>query len=83
MTFVMARKDTEDTRAKSTRRNALTHREQEIAKLVCRGLSNKDIARELRLSEGTAKSHLHNIFQKLGVSNRCALILALSGDPRV
>ena len=43
----------------------LTARQQEIVALICRGLSNKEIARELRLSEGTAKMHVHNILRKL------------------
>ena len=52
----------------------LTSREQEIASLASTGLSNKGIARRLELSEGTVKVHLHNIFQKTGVSNRTALV---------
>lgn len=51
----------------------LTPREMEIAGQACRGLSNKLIARELGASEGTVKIHLHNIFQKLRVTNRTAL----------
>ncbi len=53
----------------------LTPRERQVAFLVTRGLSNKDVARELGLSEGTVKIHLHNIFQKLGAKNRYGLIL--------
>ena len=52
----------------------LTSREQEIASLASTGLSNKGIARRLELSEGTVKVHLHNIFEKTGVSNRTALL---------
>jgi VCBS repeat-containing protein len=51
----------------------LTHRERQIARLVCDGLSNKEIARELNVSRGTVKVHLHNIFQKLEISNRTVL----------
>ena len=51
----------------------LTHRERQIARLVCHGLSNKEIARELNVSRGTVKVHLHNIFQKLEISNRTVL----------
>lgn len=51
----------------------LTPRELEIAGLACSGLSNKMIARELGAGEGTVKIHLHNIFQKLRISNRTAL----------
>lgn len=53
--------------------SALTPREMEIAGHACRGLSNKLIARELGASEGTVKIHLHNIFQKLRITNRTAL----------
>lgn len=53
--------------------NALTPREMEIAGHACRGLSNRLIARELGASEGTVKIHLHNIFQKLQITNRTAL----------
>jgi RNA polymerase sigma factor (sigma-70 family) len=51
----------------------LTHRERQIARLVCDGLSNKEIARQLNVSRGTVKVHLHNIFQKLEISNRTVL----------
>lgn len=52
---------------------SLTAREREIAMLVARGLTNKHIAREAGISEGTVKIHLYNIFQKLGVANRTEL----------
>ena len=45
--------------------SSLTSREAEIARLVSRGLRNKEIARELHLSEGTVKVHLHHIYEKL------------------
>jgi two-component system response regulator DegU len=51
----------------------LTQRELEIATAVSRGLRNKDIARRLSISEKTVKSHLNNIFRKLGVDNRFAV----------
>ncbi|WP_340267118.1 response regulator [Sphingobium mellinum] len=51
----------------------LTRREMEIARLVCRGFSNKMIARELESSAGTVKIHLQNIYQKLQIANRTAL----------
>jgi DNA-binding NarL/FixJ family response regulator len=53
--------------------NSLTARELEIAELTAEGLSNKQIARRLGILEGTAKLHLHNIYQKLGISNRTVL----------
>ena len=51
----------------------LTQREHQIMRLVSEGLSNKEIARQLNVSEGTVKVHLHNIFQKLEISNRTVL----------
>jgi DNA-binding NarL/FixJ family response regulator len=53
----------------------LSPREREIALLVGRGLSNKDVARELGLSPGTVKIHLHSIFMKLGERSRQRLIV--------
>ncbi len=53
----------------------LTTREQDVARLVASGLSNKAIALRLGLREGTVKVHLHNIYQKLGISSRVELIL--------
>ena len=51
-------------------RDAMSAREVEVLSLVSRGASNKEIARQLRLSEATIKSHLLHIFAKLGVSDR-------------
>ncbi|GJD37204.1 response regulator transcription factor [Methylobacterium aerolatum] len=52
---------------------SLTVREWEIARLVARGMTNKEIARDSKISEGTVKIHLYNIYQKIGVSNRIEL----------
>ena len=49
---------------------SLTSRESEILALVDRGCSNKDIARQLRISTGTVKNHMHNILLKLQVGRR-------------
>lgn len=51
----------------------LTHRERQIARLVSEGMSNKEIARQLSVSQGTVKVHLHNIFHKLEITNRTVL----------
>jgi VCBS repeat-containing protein len=51
----------------------LTDREREIMGLVSGGLSNKEISRQLNVSQGTVKVHLHNIFQKLEINNRTVL----------
>ena len=53
----------------------LTETETKIVKLVLNGLSNRDIAKDLYISEKTVKFHLYKIFKKLSVKNRSALIL--------
>jgi DNA-binding NarL/FixJ family response regulator len=53
----------------------LSKREFEVLNLVAKGLSNKEIATELRLVEGTVKVHLTNILSKLQVSDRTQAIL--------
>ena len=52
--------------------HGLSPREREVLELVARGLTNRDIAGELFLSEKTVARHLSNIFTKLGVSSRSA-----------
>jgi len=49
---------------------ALTRRETEILQLVAAGLSNKEIAAQLVITEGTVKNHVHNALEKLHLSNR-------------
>jgi two-component system NarL family response regulator len=60
----------------------LTVRESEIARHVATGLRNAEIAHRLSVTEGTIKTHLNNIFQKLGVRDRVELALyALREEP--
>jgi len=54
---------------------ALSKRERAIVGLILQGMRNKDIAGDLGIGEGTVKVHLHNIFEKLGVSSRMELAL--------
>jgi DNA-binding NarL/FixJ family response regulator len=53
----------------------LTSREEQVVALVADGLSNRNIASELGLSEHTVKKYLFRIFEKLGISNRVELVL--------
>jgi two-component system, NarL family, nitrate/nitrite response regulator NarL len=53
----------------------LSQREREIVGLVAQGFKNKDMAEKMFISEQTVKNHLHNIFDKLGVSDRLELAL--------
>jgi DNA-binding NarL/FixJ family response regulator len=52
----------------------LTGRELEVVRLVARGASNREIARDLRLSEATVKTHLVHVFEKLGVADRTSAV---------
>jgi DNA-binding NarL/FixJ family response regulator len=54
----------------------LTPRELDVLLLVCKGFSNKKIAQQLRVSEGTVKQHVHRILAKTGRKNRYQLILS-------
>ena len=53
----------------------LSTREREIVMLVAQGFKNKEMAERMFISEQTVKNHLHNIFDKLGVSDRLELAL--------
>jgi two-component system nitrate/nitrite response regulator NarP len=54
---------------------SLTPRETDVVRLVAIGRRNKEIARELGISEGTVKMHLHNLYEKLSVSSRTELAI--------
>jgi two-component system, NarL family, nitrate/nitrite response regulator NarL len=57
----------------------LSVREQEVVRYLCDGLSNRDIARILGLSEHTVKNHLLRIYAKLGVDSRIGVMFSLLG----
>jgi DNA-binding NarL/FixJ family response regulator len=59
----------------SSGRQLLTPREEQVVALVAEGLSNRDTARELKLSEHTVKKYVFRIFDKLGISSRVELVL--------
>jgi DNA-binding NarL/FixJ family response regulator len=52
----------------------LTRREQQLLQMISRGLTNKEIAHQLNLSEQTVKNHVHRMLRKLGASDRLAAV---------
>jgi|SRR5579871_1926823 len=63
------------TATRERERSPLSQREREIVALVAQGFKNKEMAEKMFISEQTVKNHLHNIFDKLGVSDRLELAL--------
>lgn len=59
-----------------TRRAGLSERERDVLDLVAAGRANREIARELFVSEATVKTHLNHAFAKLGVDSRTAAVAA-------
>lgn len=59
--------------------NLLTKREEQVVRLVAGGLTNREISRELSLSEHTIKNYLFRVYDKLGVSSRIELALYAVG----
>ena len=55
----------------------LTARHRQVATLVSRGLSNRQIAEKLGVTEGTVKLHVHAIYKKLNIHSRTKLAIAL------
>jgi DNA-binding NarL/FixJ family response regulator len=60
----------------------LTDRQREVLARMLKGQSNAQIAKELEITEGTAKQHAHAVYSAFGVSSRADLILAASGQYR-
>jgi DNA-binding NarL/FixJ family response regulator len=58
----------------------LSKREQEVASLVADGLTNREVADQLHLSEYTVKNYIFKIFEKLGISTRVELVLYTLGS---
>jgi len=59
----------------------LSEREQEIASLIRKGLSNKEIANHSNITERTVKAHLSSIYEKLNIKDRVALVIKLNSSP--
>ena len=60
----------------------LTPRERQIAELVCKGLRNGNIAKFLRIKPGTVKTHTRNIYRKVHVKSKIAMLLRFVTDSR-
>jgi DNA-binding NarL/FixJ family response regulator len=58
----------------------LTQREQDVVSCLAAGMSNREVAKRLKLSEHTVKNYLLHIFDKLGVSSRVEVVLYASGQ---
>ena len=58
----------------------MTPRELQVAKLICRGLDNEGIARNLRIKPGTIKTHLRNIYRRVRVKNKLTMLLVFLHD---
>lgn len=59
---------------------SLTDREMAVARLIAKGLRNRQIGEQLGMTEGTVKVYLHNIYRKLGLANRTELALAIEAS---
>ena len=70
----LARHDEEE-RAQQVPAPRLTEREMQVLKLVARGMNNRDIAKELFISENTVKNHVRNILEKLQIHSRMEAVM--------
>ena len=60
----------------------LTPRERQIAELICQGLRSCNIAKSLRIKQGTVKTHTRNIYRKVRVQSKIAMLLRFVSDTR-
>ena len=60
----------------------ITPRELEIARMVCQGFGNEQIAESLNITHGTVKTHIRNLYHKLRVHNKVSMLLQFLADSR-
>lgn len=72
----------QSTRLNNDKLEKLSAREKEVALAVASGASNKEISRQLNISERTVKAHLSAAFERLGVRDRLQLSLLINGTPQ-
>lgn len=53
----------------------MSPRELQVAKLVCQGFSNEEIANSLKITQGTIKTHIRNIYRRIRVKNKIEMLL--------
>jgi len=71
----LANRDSAEDRTDPVAAPKLTDREMEVLKLVARGMNNRDIAKELFISENTVKNHVRNILEKLQIHSRMEAVM--------
>lgn len=70
----------EESRGERRRHTLLSPREEEVLRLVAEGLTNKEIARQLMVSENTVKTHVTSLFNRLGVDSRARAVAVAAKD---
>lgn len=58
----------------------LSPRELQVARLVCSGFNNEEIAHSLKIKNGTVKTHLRNIYRRIRVRNKITMLLKFVGE---
>ena len=71
----LAKRDGEERAEQQVPAPKLTDREMQVLKLVARGMNNRDIAKELFISENTVKNHVRNILEKLQIHSRMEAVM--------
>jgi DNA-binding NarL/FixJ family response regulator len=73
--FAALNKRDQEERAEQVPPPKLTDREMQVLKLVAKGMNNRDIAKELFISENTVKNHVRNILEKLQIHSRMEAVM--------